>query len=469
MGASQSASCGSGIHVGTTRTAYESGDHVDGKVYVYVTNEIQVDCIQLRLVGESTCIWREEKSMHEGDNEGESHHRVETLIFKGREQILDVMIPIHSPQGSAGLLGPGQFEWPFQLQLPSNLPGSMHYTLDPDARADVTYTLRATCVTRGWASHNLVSEQEIVVYSGFPPSSLGQSEEVRTEEHGDVNCCCCYNKGRIDASATISNAIVTPGGVSSLTFSAKNESSVPITKVRLKLTQEIMLRGHLVNVCRGARARYILNSSSHFRANGLDNYDYSACRRHRHMRYNRYREHTHTMKTVLSRADAPGCGAFEDIQHRQMTIMVPPQCLATTYTGVVHCTHQLKVTASTGLFINDVTVRTPMTVAVGHHQSVFSPFHQRVLANAPGGPTADGIPLTHTQTDAPSAPEWGGMWAPVIGNPVVLNVPEPSAPPLPEIMNANIQQQQQQQQQYRTSTLPPPQSRNGGYQEIPKE
>ena len=79
-------------------------------------------------------------------------------------------------------------------------------------------------------------------------------------------------------------------------------------------------------------------------------------------------------------------------------------------------------------------------------------------------PQAADSPSAPEMPSASAAPEWGGDWKPVVGVPVVLAVPEPSAPPLPEIMSASMSVQQQQQHD---QTMPLVSNTYQTYQSLP--
>ena len=432
-----------GIHVGTSRSGYSCGDRVDGKVYLHVTKELQCDGVRLQLKGVASALWKEQ---HQNDGDWE------TLIFQGHDELLHLEVPLMSPC----TLEPGQYEFAFELALPAVLPGTLHKAVD-DARADVTYTLEATCVTKGFFSRNFVSSQEVVVFANVAPlvtaagMPAGGLQNVQCERREDVNCCCCFNKGFTEAKTTVGTDLVHPGDSVPMMVSVDNtNSTVPIRSVVFQLEQMVTLRGRLRNVCSGGYHNYRLQSSSHFVSAQDSGYDYANCSRHHHGRYSRFRTHEKRFTMVLSKVEAQqGCDAGALLSNHQQALFVPSDALTTTQTNTVSCSHGVAVTLQTGMCMTNLRMATPVTVAP-LHQHVHSPFQQQILMAQQAEPSAPMMPN-------------GIVWEPIKSEPVMVAVPEPSAPPMPMAMNDNHQFQQPARahahypQQYPPQQYPPQQ------------
>lgn len=225
------------VGIRTQKLEYKAGDTVHGTVYLNITKRNQsAQALVLQLVGRETAVvhYTTSETHRDGDTEHTRHH---DHYDESTYDFMRIEYPLHKFLSQQ--LVPGQFEFPFSIQLPMDLPSSMQCQKG-QSRCSVEYRVTATLMqpSSGIFSSNPSSEQLLTVFRISPlhedPSNC--SLELPVQEV-PVVACCCHNKGSITLQAQFSRTILQPRDKIEVQFRCRNDSSVRVHHVRVGLQQ----------------------------------------------------------------------------------------------------------------------------------------------------------------------------------------------------------------------------------------
>lgn len=232
------------IGIRTEKIGHQAGDRVNGTVYVNITQNAQaVRAILLRFEGQEHALvhYTTRENYREGNHD---ETRVRDHYDKSNNTFLNMEHPLQSfPQGQ---ILPGQYEFPFSIKLPYNLPSSM-VCQNGQSKCSVEYKLTATFdkPSTGLFSSNPSSVQELKI-SATPPvgKSIKNTSLMLPVEVVPVVSCCCDNKGSMVLQAQLDKTIVKPHDTILVSFRCQNDSSVKVKQVRVQLQSSITWQGH---------------------------------------------------------------------------------------------------------------------------------------------------------------------------------------------------------------------------------
>ncbi|KXZ49105.1 hypothetical protein GPECTOR_23g36 [Gonium pectorale] len=161
--------------------------------------------------------------------------------------VYKISTPLHLWDDNDARVEPGQYQFPFRLSLPVNLPSSLRYkekhasynnTAYQNIKAAVEFKVRAEVVRGsgpGTAASNLDTTANLVVRQrpSAPPGPLS-SETITT-----INRCCCAAPGRIMLRLTAAQDTVAAGEAVEVTLEAENRTDMEFTDVTLALEREL--------------------------------------------------------------------------------------------------------------------------------------------------------------------------------------------------------------------------------------
>lgn len=138
---------------------------------------------------------------------------------------------------------PGHYMYPFQYQLPVELPGV--FRLESYAsgfidklEAKIKYKFKATLDVGGYFASDLKADCNLVVHERNL-EAIRPSEDSVTQ---NVNFLCCINKGTCQLAVAMDKNVYLPGETAQIQCQINNGSSVEITAMRCRLYQDIKLR-----------------------------------------------------------------------------------------------------------------------------------------------------------------------------------------------------------------------------------
>lgn len=108
---------------------FESGEVIKGHVVLRLKDELKINFLELKLNGLAHIQWTETRHTH---HNGQSHSHSHTE--SGNQTLFDAIIPI-IPKilKSEQYINAGEHIYPFQFQLPPNLPGRQVFSPNSSA------------------------------------------------------------------------------------------------------------------------------------------------------------------------------------------------------------------------------------------------------------------------------------------------------------------------------------------------
>ena len=136
--------------------AFYPGDVVTGVLHLDIPTPIDSCGIFLKLTGKEYVHWSEQHSSGSG-----KRRRTHTVHYYGGSSLFKLTLPIKdSPCSSLS----GQFEYPFEFQLPSDIPGSFEYRSGA-VTGYILYKLKGVLARPGWFKSDIKHRVYINVLS----------------------------------------------------------------------------------------------------------------------------------------------------------------------------------------------------------------------------------------------------------------------------------------------------------------
>jgi hypothetical protein len=174
----------------------------------------------------------EETSVNYTTHSGSGKHR-RTHHHTARETLIFMSLPVTISTITTEGLRKGNYEYPFQLVMPSGLIGSFR-----GSKFRVDYRVVASLASSQTAKSGQIQHTALFsVISGLPqiPSVPLYMPPVITP----VVTMCCINRGGMAVGALVSNSIVVPGETFRVSYAVQNLSTVRIKAVQLEVTRTI--------------------------------------------------------------------------------------------------------------------------------------------------------------------------------------------------------------------------------------
>jgi hypothetical protein len=225
------------IFLQTALPNYVTGQVVQGNIYLNMLGQFQSQGIFLTLKGFESVWWTERRSrqVQEGDNFRTEYYNVQ---FGERRQFFNSRMLVYNFQGT---IFPGQYTFPFQFQLPPNLPGNFCEALrrgeEMNYSAQVCYVLEAEADAQGWG-RDITYCQPLLVDEAL----RANIQPVSDQKVQSVMYCCCLNKGDATMKVHFDKNCYVPGETAQIVCEADNRSSEDFTAIRVKLMRRLTLR-----------------------------------------------------------------------------------------------------------------------------------------------------------------------------------------------------------------------------------
>lgn len=233
-------SCTLAIH--TDKQIATPGSFISGKVFLSVNIAEGISGVQqslgIRFYGE------EFAKIHDALSDADN-------CARSTVPVCECQHPISFPSNTGGHIPSGQYEFPFEFQLPSNLPSSMRSTMDGSNNCHIRYEISAHIMRTGnngfgfgiGGNREISSEKKQISIFGDPDLAMIHSGPIDLPPTTSrINCCCCINKGSMTMSSSISNTLMVPQQSYLISFSLLNNSSVAVKGVRVHLFERVEWR-----------------------------------------------------------------------------------------------------------------------------------------------------------------------------------------------------------------------------------
>jgi hypothetical protein len=234
-----------GLH--TDQSCYTAGDTVTGKIYISVTKPQPATVLNIRILGEEHTVIHHTTTETDTDTNSTST-REENHYEEANSAFFNLDYPIHMfPKQQIEV---GQYEFPFTITLPSNLPSSI-ICRKHQSYAKVHYQITAKLQSKG-KGHGLFQQaapqktQVLQIMAAAPPSGSADNDSALQlpTERVPVTKCCCQKQGHIALAASFDKTVVRPNETIGVEFTAHNQSTVQVETVRVILEEHIEWRAN---------------------------------------------------------------------------------------------------------------------------------------------------------------------------------------------------------------------------------
>lgn len=234
------------IHVNTEKATYYPGEFVNGNVFVDLKEPVECDAVVVQCKGKEKVYWQETRTRTVQDGEGESHQESYEVHFDGKKEFFKVKIALS--QGRAQVPA-GQWIYPFQFQLPVDLPASFKFKdsvwsggENNKIKAKIEYSFKGTVDVKGTFAKDLKGKSEIALLS-VPLNTIPIGKMTKTET---VMLCCCIPRGDVELSVEADKGAYYCGETAQMHVQVDNRSSSDIDKMKAKFYRILYLRadGH---------------------------------------------------------------------------------------------------------------------------------------------------------------------------------------------------------------------------------
>jgi len=224
----------------TDQSQYSAGDTLRGKVYLSVSNkqarEIAAQSLQIKLIGKESAVVHHTSN---GEGGNENHYESSNHVF------FNLDYPLRSYVNQT--LPVGQYEYPFSLALPQNLPSSFSIRKG-ESHAEVEYELVAELRQPGLSNTFFGSNPQATKVITLQSTYSTPVADTSVQHPLDIIpvTCCCSNRGTMALEVGIDKTVVSPFDQIGVSFRFRNNSSSDVSVVSVGLEQIIdwKCRGH---------------------------------------------------------------------------------------------------------------------------------------------------------------------------------------------------------------------------------
>uniref|UniRef100_A0A7S3P050 Arrestin C-terminal-like domain-containing protein n=1 Tax=Amphora coffeiformis TaxID=265554 RepID=A0A7S3P050_9STRA len=217
------------------RDQYEAGGVITGRVYLSLSkqqpqstsNNHAISGLHLRFTGEEYAQVARKQKHH---NKNHQHHH-EPVIERSTHVLVRNDFPLVDLRGTNA----GQYEYPFELPVPPDLPSSMKCAKDKSNKSycEIRFKLTAYLVG-GYSTGEVSAETAVRLLSRgntdvqFPLPLLVESDSY------PVNVCCFWNKGHIKLGWQTDRSVVAPGDAIQIEAFGENKSKLEVEALTVK-------------------------------------------------------------------------------------------------------------------------------------------------------------------------------------------------------------------------------------------
>lgn len=206
---------------------YCAGNVIAGRVICTFNKTKSINGIKLKLKGEESNAWTGSETHYDSLAK---RHRTRTIYYSGQNTFLYLDVPL----AGVGDVGPGTIEYPFTVQLPTNIPGTYqgHY-------GGIFFTLNAK-VQRSFNS-NYTDTIQIIVASLIDFNQIRGLLQLQPVAYSvdKTICCWCCTSGPITMAVHLEKEAFVVGEVANIRVDISNMSNQNIDSVNVKLSMKV--------------------------------------------------------------------------------------------------------------------------------------------------------------------------------------------------------------------------------------
>ena len=217
---------------------YKPGSTLTGRVYVRIVKQTKFSGVYLKVSGMERVRFVEKHTVRgtRGTRGTGGPPRRLTITYIGT----NTLIKADTTLIDGGEFKQGEYTFPFMLQLPTGLPGSMELNgglLSDGTSASISYQVKAVVRIPGFLKSDLRNISPFAIVQA--PPNFETSNFVASSE-SDVRILGCMHRGRAELMLNSPTDSFYTGGLVSVNVSAKNTS-----KSSIKLVVELRRSLHL--------------------------------------------------------------------------------------------------------------------------------------------------------------------------------------------------------------------------------
>lgn len=234
-----------------------AGSKLHGSVYLDAAKQIAGSAVIVRLTGqESTVVrfeegdWSRKKMVPEAlkpvvkgvqglmdcfdDNRRYERHRSKDATVR----ILSVEVPVGSEQMiSNQKIEAGKYKLPFEIDLPSSLPASMHVSHRDEGDCEIQYEIEAHLKGSGWFSDYKANRQVFIQAKPVAQESKAKIPFEGPPQTMPIRLLKCKAMGEMTYGCLLDNTVLACGESAQVSIACQNHSTLGISSVSAKLLQ----------------------------------------------------------------------------------------------------------------------------------------------------------------------------------------------------------------------------------------
>ncbi|CAK76379.1 unnamed protein product (macronuclear) [Paramecium tetraurelia] len=219
-----------GIMIRTEKSLYFAGDVVKGNIYLHIIKPgYHGNVVQFSIVGKEKTQWTTGSGKHRRTHYGKNvFHRDAVVINTFLDENLMV----------------GQFVFPFELHLPSNLPGSFQYA--HAVLASLNYKVKARVISTSKSINDIKNKQEIIIREPIKEILQVSSKQ----ETANLTTWCCKKQGSSSISAKVEKNLYFPGEFVQITYDIDNsDCKLNIENVDVIIVNRLNIKSNSGSQC----------------------------------------------------------------------------------------------------------------------------------------------------------------------------------------------------------------------------
>lgn len=211
------------------RPVYHGGELLNGQVQVHLEKALQLSKIKVKAIGQCEVRWVK-KATNDKDRD---------IIYKNSESYLNQSIVLYN-KAHHEILGPGYYNYPFAILLPSPLPETFNTLF-----GNVSYFCKASVKTTESLFLKFKVIQPFKVHANVNVNSFGNVNEMATLHKTErlplcCICCCCFSTGKITASLNLNKKGYIPGEEIIINAEISNRSTASLSFLQASLNQTVI-------------------------------------------------------------------------------------------------------------------------------------------------------------------------------------------------------------------------------------
>ncbi len=237
----------------------------------------------------------------------------------------------------------GVYTIPFDFVLPSSLPSSVRFPDEFSGRGITGYIHYCLVAELG----KFRQEKEVQIASAPFPSDIVPCLAEPTTHH--VRSFGMLDKGYLSVGASVENARVAPGETLRVSVACRNETSVDLNRVRVKLMESIEYKAHT----KSATLQVELKKFKDIHLPGLDKIRSSK----EDLQRNNIRGREESQTVIYH-------SIYQDLvsRHNRLDIVVPEWARDTYDGSLISISHYLEITFFTKALVDNPSTKTPIVI-----------------------------------------------------------------------------------------------------------